>query len=469
MRNEFFVNFLILKIIKIRNDYNRTMKDRLFTDHQLRRLIWPLVIEQFLAILVGLVDTIMVSSFGDAAVSGLSIVDNINMMLITIFSALATGGTVIASQYLGQWQRKEASESIKQLVYAMLFISGFISLICLLFQKQILVGLFGNVENEVMENAITYFWLSCLSYPGLALYNCGAAAFRAQGNSKISMNCSLFMNGFNIVGNAILIYGFQMGVAGAGAATLVARWLGMLVILKALKNKELPIHIDSYWHYHPNKKMIKAILSVGIPSGFENGLFQAGKIMVQRIVTTLSTVGIAAYALTNNMCALMCIPGLAIGLAMITVVGQCAGKEDYVQARYYIKKLMKYTYVSMIALDILLCLLTPIIFKMYSISTEAKELARICTIIHTFMAITVWPAAFTLPNALRASNNAQFTMIVSVLTMFIFRIGGAYVFVEIMGFGLEFIYIAMLIDWIFRAGIFILFYRSGKWEKEKIV
>ena len=445
------------------------MNDKLFSDSQIKRLIWPLVIEQFLAILVGLVDTVMVSSFGDAAVSGLSIVDNINMLLITVFSALATGGTVIASQYLGQWQRENASESIKQLIYAMLFISGGISIICILFQKQILYGLFGNVDSEVMANAITYFWLSCLSYPGLALYNCGAAAFRAQGNSKISMNCSLFMNGFNIVGNAILIYGFQMGVAGAGAATLAARWLGMLVILKALKNKELPIHITSYLHYKPNWTMIKANLLIGIPNGFENGLFQAGKIMVQRIVNTLGTVGIAAYALTNNINALMCIPGLAIGLAMVTVVGQCAGRQDYEQAKYYIRKLMKYTYVSMIVLDILLCVFSPFIFKFYSVSTEAKEMARVCVILHTFMATTVWPTAFTLPNALRASNNAKFTMIISVVSMFIFRIGGAYIFVDILGYGLPFIFVAMLIDWIFRAIVFFVFYKSSKWQKESVV
>lgn len=445
------------------------MNDKLFSDSQIKRLIWPLVIEQFLAILVGLVDTVMVSSFGDAAVSGLSIVDNINMLLITVFSALATGGTVIASQYLGQWQRKEASESIKQLIYAMLVISGTISLLCILFQSQILHLLFGNVSNEVMANAITYFWLSCLSYPGLALYNCGAAAFRAQGNSKISMNCSLFMNGFNIVGNAILIYGFKMGVAGAGLATLVARWLGMIVIFKALKKESLPIHISSYLHYRPNFKMIKANLLIGIPNGFENGLFQAGKILVQRIVNTLGTAGIAAYALSNNINALMCFPGLAIGLAMITVVGQCAGREDFEQAKFYVRKLMKYTYVSMAILDILLCVLSPYIFRFYSVSNEAKEIARICVIMHTFMAITVWPISFTLPNALRASNNAKFTMVISIVSMFVFRIIGAYVFVINMHLGLPGIFVAMMLDWTFRSIVFYGFYRSKRWQKAKIV
>ena len=445
------------------------MTDRLFSDSQIRKLIWPLVIEQFLSIFVGFVDTVMVSSFGDAAVSGLSIVDNINMLLITIFSALATGGTVVASQYLGQWQRDKASESIKQLLSAMLAISSGISILCILFRYQILHSLFGNVENEVMMNAITYFWLSCLSYPGLALYNCGAAAFRAQGNSRISMNCSLFMNGFNIVGNAILIYGFQMGVAGAGLATLVARWLGMFVILNALRNHDLPIHISSYFHYKPDFTMIKNNLLIGIPNGFENGLFQAGKILVQRIVTTLGTAGIAAYALSNNINALMCIPGLAIGLAMVTVVGQCAGREDYEQAKYYIRKLMKYAYVSMIVLDILLCVCCPFLYRFYNVSIEAKQIAITCVQLHTFMAITVWPAAFTLPNALRASNNAKFTMIVSVFSMFVFRIGLAYVLVIYMHYGLPAIFIAMMIDWIFRTILFVGFYRTNRWQKAKLV
>ncbi len=445
------------------------MNDKLFSDSQIKRLIWPLVIEQFLAILVGLVDTVMVSSFGDAAVSGLSIVDNINMLLITVFSALATGGTVIASQYLGQWEREKASESIKQLIYAMLVISGTISILCVLFRIQILNVLFGSVSKDVMSNAITYFWLSCLSYPGLALYNCGAAAFRAQGNSKISMNCSLFMNGFNIIGNAILIYGFKMGVAGAGLATLVARWLGMFVILKCLTNKSLPIHIPTYLKYRPNFRMIQANLLIGIPNGFENGLFQAGKILVQRIVNTLGTAGIAAYALSNNINALMCIPGLAIGLAMVTVVGQCAGREDFDQAKYYIRKLMKYTYVSMAILDILLCILSPYIFRFYNVSIEAKEIARLCVILHTFMAITVWPVSFTLPNALRASNNAKFTMIISIISMFVFRIIGAYIFVLNMHMGLPGIFAAMMLDWCFRTLVFYGFYRSKKWQKAKIV
>ena len=280
----------------------------MFSKTDLRKLIVPLIVEQVLAMTIGMADTIMVSSCGEVAVSGVSLVDTINILLINIFAALATGGAVVASQYLGNKDHQKANEAAKQLVYVTAILAVLIATICLVFHKPLLALVFGKIDTEVMNNVQIYFMVSAVSYPFISLYNGGAALFRAMGNSKISMYNSIIMNLINIVGNAILIYIFNWGIFGAAFATLVSRIIGSMTMLYMLRKPSLLISVRSYLHFKLDFKMIKTILQIGIPTGLENGMFQIGKILVAGIVTGFGTASIAANAVANNIAGLEIIP-----------------------------------------------------------------------------------------------------------------------------------------------------------------
>ncbi|WP_278452214.1 MATE family efflux transporter [Thomasclavelia spiroformis] len=441
----------------------------LFSNQDLKKLIIPLIIEQILVILVGFSDTVMVASVGEAAVSAVSLVDGINVLLINIFSALATGGAVVASQFIGQGSIKKAQYSAKQLILITALLASVLMIIIIIFNGSLLQLIFGHVEVNVMKNAEIYFLFSAISYPFIALYNAGAALFRAIGNSKISMINSAIMNVINIGLNAVFIFGFKWGVFGAVLATLIARMVACTVILKTLSHKNNELYVDDYLHWHFDFTYIKKILTIGIPSGLENGMFQFGKILVQSLIASFGTYSIAANAVSNNLAQMQIIPGMAMSLAMVTVVGRCVGANDYKQAKYYIKKLMKITYITMAVLIAVLLVFTPIILKFYVLSKETIDLAYQCIFIHTIFAATIWPLAFTFPNALRASNDAKFTMIVSATSMWIFRFCFSYIIGRYMGYGLLGVWIAMFIDWIVRSIFFIWRYHSGKWMNKQLV
>lgn len=441
----------------------------MFTNKDLKKLIIPLMIEQLLAVTVGFADTIMVSHVGEAAVSAVSLVDGINILLINIFAALGTGGAVVAAQLIGQGSPKKARYSAKQLILITAILSLIMMIIVVALNGTLLHLIFGNVEVDVMKNAEIYFLFSALSYPFIALYNSGAALFRAVGNSKISMINSMIMNAINIVLNAVFIYLFQWGVFGAVFATLIARAVACCVILYMLIHSDNELRIDDIWHWHFDGIFIRKILSIGIPSGLENGMFQFGKILVQSLIATFGTYSIAANAVSNNLAQMQIIPGTAMGLAMVTVVGQCAGAGDYDQAKYYIKKIMKMTYLTMLGVIALILLLTPLILPLYSLSKETTDLAYQCIFLHGLFAATIWPLSFTFPNALRAANDAKFTMIVSASSMWIFRFCLSYVLGQYMGLGLIGVWLAMFVDWIVRVIFFVWRYLSGKWMNRQLI
>ena len=441
----------------------------LFSNKDLKKLIIPLVIEQLLVIMVGFFDTVMVSSVGEAAVSAVSLVDGINILLINIFAALGTGGAVVAAQFIGQGAKDKARYSAKQLILITALLSSVIMVIVIAFNASLLHMIFGNVDVSVMKNAETYFFFSAMSYPFIALYNCGAGLFRAIGNSKVSMINSAIMNVINISLNALFIFVFKWGVLGAALATLIARAVACVIILQMLSNQNNDLYIDDYRHWKFDFIYIKKILQIGIPSGLENGMFQLGKILVQSLIATFGTVAIAANAVSNSLAAMQIIPGMAMSLAMVTVIGQCVGANDYQQAKYYIKKLLLITYISMSVVVVLILLCTPKILTFYSLSSKTTDLAYQCIFIHTFFAILIWPTAFTFPNALRAANDAKFTMIISALSMLIFRLGFSYLLGQYFKLGLLGVWIAMFIDWIVRCICFIWRYCSGKWMNRQLI
>lgn len=422
---------------------------RLFSGQDLKKLIIPLFFEQALAITVGMADTMMISSAGEAAVSGVSLVDMFNNLIISVLAALATGGAVVTSQYIGAGKKQDACKSARQLIYSAGLITIIISVLVILCNQGIISLFFGRIEKDVFVSAVIYLVISALSFPFLAVYNSCAALFRSMGNSQITLKVSLLMNIVNVVGNAVCIYGFHMGVAGVAVPSLISRAVAAVVLYRMLLNQENIIHILK-GRFHFEWDVVKKIFYIGIPSGIENGIFQLGRVLVVSIIAGFGTVQIAANGVANSLDAMGCIVGQAMSLAMITVVGRCVGAGDFEQVRYYTKKLlvMAYVYTAMVNSIILLTL--PWTLQIYGLSRETTELSYILVMIHNFMAIFLWPSSFVLPNMLRACNDVRFTMVISVFSMLAFRIGFSYIIGVHMGYKAIGVWIAMLLDWLFR-------------------
>ena len=434
-----------------------------FSNQDLWRLIVPLVIEQLLAIAVGLCDSIMVSQVGEAAISAVSLVDTVNVLLINAFSALATGGAVIVGQYLGRRELQKAGHSGAQLLLFMGEVSLLVMAVFYLAKGFVLGVVFGSIEPDVAAYADTYYMIVQASIPVLALYSAGAALFRVMGNSKISMYVSLLMNLINVVGNAVLIFGFRMGVEGVAIPTLVSRAVAAAVVLVLLYRPNLPLQVERVtWKHDPY--VVKNILRFGVPNGLESSMFQLGKILLLSTVSVLGTAAVAANAVGNMVATFQCVPGLALGLAMVTVVSRCVGAGDYEEARFYTKKLLKYTYVTMgIAVAIsLVCL--PLILNLYNVSAEAEECAGQLVWLHGVLGVIFWPLSFTLPQALRAAGDTRFTMVSATVSMWTLRVGFGILLGRYWGFGVLGVWIAMCVDWLLRVALFVIRFRGHKWE-----
>lgn len=430
-------------------------RNYLFSDKSLYRLILPLIIEQLLLVTVGLVDSMMVSSVGEAAVSAVSLVDSINILLINIFTALATGGAVVAGQYIGQKREDSACKAADQLVLFLTVSSIVVMIFCYLSKYFILHVVFGKIEADVMSHAKTYLMIIFTSIPFIAVYNGGAALFRAMGNSKITMKISIMMNLVNLTGNAILIYGFKMGVSGAAIPTVFSRMLAALVICHLIKNQDLQIHLSKKLCKKFDKKLIQKILYIGIPNGLENGMFQLGKIIVLNLIATFGTAAIAANAVGNFIALFQIVPGMAISQAALVVTSQCIGAGDFDQTKYYTKKLIKLSTISILITVLITTIALPTIIKVYSLSPYTAKITKAIILYHGVIAVFIWTISFVLPNTLRASNDVKFCMIVAILSMWIFRIGFSYVLGRYMGLGVMGVWIAMSIDWIFRSICFV--------------
>jgi len=468
--------------------YSSIKQNNLFSTKDLWHLIWPLMTEQFLAITLGIADIIMVASLGESAVSGVALVDSVYILVQTIFASLATGGAVVCSQFIGQKRPDMASRTAVQLLYAMLIGSIAVMILGLVFQGALLSVLFGNVEPLVMSNARTYFMFMLIGLPSIALYNACAALFRSQGNSRVSMFTSILINCLNIGGNAVMLYGLKSGVEGVAIPTFIARTIAAVILFSLLhRNKlfKLPfrntvkkqasfdkfnqISIKGIEKFHIEGHLIKKILHIGIPTGLENSVFQIGKILVVTLVASFGTGAIAANAASNTISSFEVLPGHSIGLALLTVVGQCMGAGKPEQAVYYTKKLMLLAYISMAALNIPLLLFSKTLIGFYGMSPETTHLGWQMLMCHGLMGMIFWPSSFTLPNALRAANDAKFTMVTSLISMWTVRIGLSYLFAIPLGMGAFGTWVAMSLDWVARSAAFIIRFARGAWKTKKLV
>lgn len=441
----------------------------MFSNQALKKLILPLIVEQLLVMMVGMVDTIMVSYAGEAAVSGVSLVDMINYLIITIFAAVGAGGAVIVSQYLGNRDTKNANLSASQLYTITILISTVITGICLVFHQEILQLLFGSIEEDVMEASITYFIITALSFPFLGMYNSGSALFRSMQKTNTTMYISLLSNAVNILGNAIGIFVLHAGVAGVAVPTLLARIVAAVLIVILSYKKKNPVYVVNRQILSWNRDAIRRILRIAIPNGIENGLFALGKVLVVSIVSLFGTVQIASNGVANSINQISIIVLNSVNLAMVTVVGQCVGAREYGQAEYYTKKLMKISYISTAILGSLVLLVLPFILRFYELSPETYHYTCILITIHNVLAMLIAPLSFNLANSLRAAGDVRFTMYTGVISMVIFRLGSAVLFAIVFDLGVVGVWLAMGMDWLARSIAFVIRYRSGKWKAYRAI
>lgn len=445
------------------------MEQHLFSNKALRRILIPVILEQLLNSLMGTADTMMVSNVGSAAISAVSLVDSINVLVIQAFSALAAGGAIVCSQYMGQKNHGKATESARQLLYVITVISLSITVLFLLFRVPLLSLIFGKVEASVMKASQTYFVITVLSYPFIALYDSGAAIFRAQENTRGPMTISVISNFLNIGGNAVMIWVFHMGVAGAALSTLVSRVFCAVVVLWQLRRDRQPVVVRDYRTIRPDRGMIRRILSLGIPSGIENSMFQLGKLAIQSTVSTLGTVAIAAQAMTNMLEFLNGALTMGIGIGLMTVVGECMGAGRKDEAVYYVKKLCIVGEIVMILNCLSVFALTkPVI----AIAGMEPESGRMCFSMMAWITLVkplAWVPSFLPAYGMRAAGDVRFSMITSCITMWLCRYLLCVCFIRFGGMGPMAVWIGMFTDWTVRGIVFLWRFHSRRWLDFKVV
>ena len=433
-------------------------------------LIWPLVIEQLLAVTMGAADTIMVSSVGEHAVSGVNIVDNINNLLVIAFMAMATGGAVVVSQYIGRRDYNNANLASRQLYYTTGFISLFIMAIAVFLREPIVTLLYGKIDTDVMDSASSYFLITAFSYPMLALYNACAALFRASGNSRITMRIALLVNILNIGGNALFIFGLNMGAAGAALSTLVCRTTaaGILTLFLIFGKRNL-ISLAGLRKIVFVPHMIRNILNVGIPSGIENSMFMVGRLLTQRIFAVFGTVALSANAISSVINSFSFMPGSAYSIAMLTIVGQCVGAKDYEGAKHYTAKLMKLAYLTIFVMNLCVYVFMKPLTGMFNLSAEAQALSMSFLRVHCISMVIGWGMSFAMPNALRAAGDVRYVLWVGTISMWVVRVSAAYLLTFVFGLGPIGVWLAMGLDFISRGSFFLSRWLSGKWKNKKVI
>ena len=446
-------------------------QQHMFSNRMICSLLIPVVLEQLLNSIMGTADTMMVSNVGSAAISAVSLVDSINVLVIQAFSALAAGGAIVCAQYIGQKNKEKANESARQVLFIITAISVAVSLICLVFQKPLLRLIFGSVEPAVMRASETYFFYTALSFPFIAAYDSAASIFRAQDNTKGPMIISMISNVMNIAGNAVMIWVFHMGVAGAALSTLISRiFCAVVVIIQLRKEKEgQEIVVRDYFEIRPDWSMIRRILGLGIPSGIENSMFQLGKLAIQSTVSTLGTTAIAAQAMTNILENLNGIAAIGVGVGLMTIVGQCLGAGRQDEAVYYIKKLCVIAEVIIIISCLGVFALTKPITILGGMEKESADMCFHMVMWITIVKPLVWIMAYIPGYGLRAAGDVKFSMIVSCCTMWACRFCLCVFLIRVMGFGPMGVWIGMFADWTLRGIIFTWRFHSRKWLQHKVI
>jgi putative MATE family efflux protein len=470
---------VMMSLFKGRSKIDKS--ELLFSRRDLLKIIIPVFFQQILAMTVGMINTMMVSNAGDAAVAGVSLVVTLDNVLIVFFTALVTGGSVIVAQRLGTSNTKDISEAAKQLMYATTIVATVVMATVLIFRVPLLNALFGDAEPEVLKHANDYFFLVCLSFPFLAISEAAGACFRSSGNSIIPLLTSLSINGILIGCNSIFIIWLDMGAQGAALSTLIARICGAAILLILVLNKKYPVHIENLFHYKPSLKVIKGILQIGVPNGIENTLFQFGRLLTQSLISTFATAVIAANSMALNLANFQYAVNTAFSVVMIPVVGRCIGAKRIDQAKHYSFKLMMAEYGMMwLVIAFTLIFIRPLM-SAYGVSEDAVELTIKLVLYHSIMAAAIYPLGFLLPTTFRAASDVKFTLFVSMISMWVLRVALAYflalesvtlfnaITLPGLGMGIMGVWVAMFLDWILRSTLYLIRYLRGRWLKSKLL
>ncbi len=447
----------------------REAREEMFSNRDLRKLIIPLVVEQVMSAMMGMADTMMVSNIGEAALSGVSLVDTINVLILFFFSAMATGGTVVCGQYLGRGDGDKANHVARQLYLITAVLAVILTAVCVPGRRLLLRLIYGAVDRAVMEASLTYFLITALSYPFVGLFNASAALYRSVGNSRLPMTVSLVSNLINIAGNALLIFVLRWGIAGAALSTLVCRIFAAVVMVAKQHKPGQEITVDRYLSIRPDREIIKRILSIGVPAGLENCVFQIGKLAVQSTVSTLGTTAIAAQAVTYTMEYVTSMPSQAIGTGMLTVVSRCMGAGRIDEAKRYTKKLVIAGELALLAAMGAVYLAREPIIALSHLGPEAADLTRHLVRIIFLVKSVPWTCAFVLPNCMRAAGDVKYPMIVAGLTMWFCRVLLCVVLCRFLGVGLIGVWIGMMADWFIRAILYVLRYVRGTWTHKRVI
>lgn len=440
-----------------------------FSNKEIWKLLLPLMVEQLLTSLMGMADTVMVSNVGSEAISAVSLVDSINVLVIQALSALSAGGAILCSQYIGKKDMERARKAAEQAALSITFLSVLLAAFCLAFQQPLLRLIFGSVDPLVMENSRTYFFYTALSFPFIALYDVGASIFRAQENTRTPMVISVISNLMNIGGNAFLIWGLHMGVAGAALATLISRIFCGLMVMAWLRRPCWVIRIRNYSRIRPQLQYIRKILWIGIPSGIENAMFQFGKLAIQSTVSTMGTVAIAAQAMTNILENLSGICAMGIGIGLMTIVGQCVGAGEDEEAAYYIKKLSAFSEVVVLAGCLIVYAMTRPVTFLGGMETESARMCLQLVGIITIVKPIVWTGAFIPAYGMRAAGDVRYSMLLSCISMWAFRVTLCIYLTHTFGLGPISVWIGMFTDWTVRSVLYLWRFRSRRWLKHKLI
>ncbi len=440
-----------------------------FSNQELKKMVIPLFLEQLLVMLVGLCDTLIISYAGEDAVSGVSLVNQFNTIFIYLFTALASGGAVVISQYIGRKGMEHAGEAASQLLSFSTVFSVVIGVAVLVGNRALLSLLFGRVEESVMEACITYLKISAYSYPALAVYNSGAAVYRSLGKTNVTMYVSVFSNMINVVGNVIGVFVLNAGVAGVAWPSFLARTFSAVAITVLCFQKKSEVSYRFRWIFQWNGSLMKSILNIAVPNGAENGIFQLVKVAFSSIVALFGTYQIAANGVAQSIWSLAALAGVAMGPAFITVIGQCMGSRDTEAAEYYFRKLTKMTVLISSVWNLLIFLLTPLFLKFYSLAPETKQLVIWLVLIHNVFNAIAFPFSGALSNGLRAAGDVKFTMYVSILSTIAVRLLLSYLLGIVWNLGVIGIAVAMVCDWILRAVVFARREKAGKWKEFQVI
>ena len=449
---------------------NNLEKERkIFSSSNLIAILIPSLAEQFFTTLVGLVDTLMVSYAGEAAVGGVSLVNQLAFLFIFVLSALSGGGGIVVSQYLGRNDKENADKAAGQFFLVSFFFGLLIMAICLLFRINILSSLFGSIERDVMDAATIYLFVTALSWPFQGIYSASASVFNAMGRTKVIMKVSVLMNTINVVGNFIGIFILRLGVLGVAIPTLIGRMVAAFVMVKALRDKENTVQLSFKGMFPLSFSLIALIVSISIPGALENFLFHFSKVAISSMVSQFGTSSIAAYGSAGNFWAMSSICAVALGRCFVTVIGRTMGAGDKEAAKYYTRYLLRISFVFSILWNLALLLISPLFLYGFALSQETKALTFMLILVHNLAFALLCSVHSALPNGLRASGDVKWVMGASIFSTVICRVFFSWLFGIKLGLGVIGVTLAMVADWSVKSLLVLVRYRSGKWLQKKVI